>query len=128
MPTLKQVTCSVILDGPDKALSEYRTRFSDGAVETYIAAPDVDSNFHIHIRADGYIAPGLAAFVYIDGIYQCNRNRPAATSHRQSLDLWLRQKEDCTHGGDFVGRAWSFAKLRIGQLTLYVRKGDRRHC
>ena len=63
-------------------------------------------------------------FVYIDGAYQCNRNRsnlrvPAEGTKRRrtEVDFRVRQKEETWVGGDggigdrFVGREWRFEKL-----------------
>ena len=33
------------------------------------------SPFSVHLTSHGYTAPGLAMFVYVDGVYQVNRNR-----------------------------------------------------
>ena len=60
-------------------------------------------------------------FVYIDGVYQCNRNRhnlkiPAvATSRRQTeVSFRVRQKEERRWDGTFEGKQWTFEKVKIG--------------
>ncbi|KAL8958700.1 MAG: hypothetical protein Q9193_004290 [Seirophora villosa] len=117
MPTLKQLTCTVewSATGPNLPLQEYRTAYSDGLVETYIAIPPVPTPFSIRLKSDGYIAPGLSMFVYIDGQYQCNRGRnklkipTSATLQQQTnVDFVVRQKEEPIAGGGFIGRQWMF--------------------
>ncbi|KAL8722608.1 MAG: hypothetical protein Q9225_000914 [Loekoesia sp. 1 TL-2023] len=120
MPTLKQLTCNVewSASGPSLPLQEYGTAYSDGLVETYIAIPPVLTVFSIRLKSDGYIAPGLSMFVYIDGEYQCNRGRnnlkiPNSTTqkHQTNIDFVVRQKEEPIQSGDFIGRQWRFGKL-----------------
>ncbi|KAL8693125.1 MAG: hypothetical protein Q9218_001977 [Villophora microphyllina] len=98
-------------------LQEYGTVYSDGLVETYIALPPVVTPFAIRLRSDGYIAPGLSMFVYIDGEYQVNRGRnslqiPSGTTqkHHTNVDFVVRQKEESIPGGQFLGRQWMFGK------------------
>jgi hypothetical protein len=84
MPTLKQLTCHIEHSTSRIPLKEYGTTYSDGSVESYVAIPvsitpsasiSIPTPFCIRLDAEGYIAPGLAMFVFIDGVYQCNRNR-----------------------------------------------------
>ncbi|KAL9030571.1 MAG: hypothetical protein Q9196_001332 [Gyalolechia fulgens] len=120
MPSLKQLTCYVewSASGPDLPLQEYGTTYSDGLVETYIAIPPVPTPFAIRLKSDGYIAPGLSMFVYIDGVYQCNRGRnnlkipdSITQKHQTNIDFVVRQKEEPLGGGGFFGRQWIFGKL-----------------
>ncbi|KAK5127095.1 hypothetical protein LTR85_008455 [Meristemomyces frigidus] len=118
MPKLKQITCSVELGPSRTTLKEYGARYSDGVVECFIAVPDTQVPFCLHIESQGYIAPGLAVFVFMDGQYQCNRNRlhlpmPAdgVPTTQCEVDFCMRQKEEKTSGGTFVGRDWSFTQL-----------------
>ncbi len=67
MPTLKQLTCNVEWAGSRLPLQEHHTIYADGYVETFIAIPLIPSPFSIHLRSHGYIAPGLAMFVYASG-------------------------------------------------------------
>ena len=103
-------------------MQEYQTSYADGFVETYVAIPSVPTPFSVHLKSHGYIAPGLAMFVYMDGIYQCNRNRrnlkiPDGTSSSKhtEVDFHVRQKEEMTSDGTFIGKQWRFEKLRPGQ-------------
>lgn len=114
MPTLKQITCSVVVGGGEVKINEYGHIYNDGAVECFIPVPGNEASFHIHLYSTGYIAPGIAVFVYIDGKYQCNRNKPSTAQRNHRIDLQLRQKEDKLHTGDFVGRGWSFTDLKRG--------------
>lgn len=120
MPTIKQITCA-IESGDGFPLAEHGTSYTDGFVQTYVATPPVSKPFSIHLTSDGYNAPGLAMFVYMDGVYQCNRNRlnmklPCdATSRSQyEVDLRVRQKEEKLQDGTWYGKEWRFEKLNIG--------------
>lgn len=122
MPKLKQITCSVELGLSRTKLKEYGARYSDGVVETFIAVPDTTVPFCLHLQTEGYISPGLAVFVFMDGKYQCNRNRLGAhlpgdgvPPSKYEWEFCLRQKEEKTAEGRFVGREWTFTKLDIGE-------------
>ncbi|KAL8952960.1 MAG: hypothetical protein Q9222_001179 [Ikaeria aurantiellina] len=117
MPTLKQLTCCVewSASGPSLPLQEYGTTYFDGLVETYIQVPPIATPFSIRLKSDGYIAPGLSMFVYIDGEYQCNRGRnnlriPTGVTqkHHTNVDFVVRQKEESVSSGGFVGAQWTF--------------------
>lgn len=121
MPTLKQITCSIQLGPSDTKLKEYGHRFTDGGVEAFVAVPDTKIPFNVRVTSSGYIAPGLAAYVFMDGQYQCNRNRqrlqlpaPGMSARDYEVDFRLRQKEEKTAEGTFVAREWTFAELRTG--------------
>lgn len=125
MPTLKQLTCTIEWAGSQIALKEYSTAYSDGFVQTYVAIPPVSTTFSVHLRSNGYIAPGLAMFVYMDGKYQCNRNRrnlkvPDGTMSRRhtEIDFRVRQKEEKLEDGSYLGKEWRFEKLSIGDYLL----------
>ncbi|KAF6236503.1 hypothetical protein HO173_005284 [Letharia columbiana] len=120
MPTLKQLTCNVEWAGSRLPLQEYHTIYADGYVETFIAVPSTPTPFSIHLRSHGYIAPGLAVFVYMDGVYQCNRNRrnleiPNENTSRKKfeVDFIVRQKEELLWDGTFEGKQWGFEKVKI---------------
>ncbi|KAL8905714.1 MAG: hypothetical protein Q9207_002470 [Kuettlingeria erythrocarpa] len=126
MPTLKQLTCTVewSASGPSLPLQEYGTAYSDGLVETYVALPPIPTPFSIRLKSDGYIAPGLSLFVYIDGEYQCNRGRnnlqiPAGLSPKKltEVDFIVRQKEEPLPGGGFMGRQWRFGNSEASNGT-----------
>lgn len=121
MPELKALTCNVEWSGSNTPLAEYQTGYADGYVETYIAVPPLPTNFTVHIQSSGYIAAGLAVFVYMDGVYQCNRNRinlrmPAQTSNQKNteIDFRLRQREYKRLDGSLEAQTWNFAKAGIG--------------
>lgn len=126
MPTLKQITCAIELGPGNTRLKEYGHTVADGAVETYIVAPEdsFDIPFHVRITSDGYIAPGLSAYVFMDGEYQCNRNRlrlrlpeDGMSSDEYEIDFKLRQKEEKTSDGTFIARDWFFTPLNTGRFT-----------
>ncbi|CAK3997896.1 Hypothetical predicted protein [Lecanosticta acicola] len=119
MPTLKQITASLELGSSGARLKEYGHRYTDGGVEAFVVVPETDMPFHVHITSSGYIAPGLAAYVYMDGEYQSNRNRqrlqipaPAMRAEEYEIDFNMRQKEEKSADGLFVARDWTFAKLK----------------
>jgi hypothetical protein len=127
MPTLKQISCSLELGSTNTKLKEYKHTYLDGGCEVYVAVPDTDIPFHIRVTSTGYIAPGLAAYVFIDGRYQCNRNRQGLSLPTDDtspadyeVDFKLRQKEENTVGGLFVAREWSFAQLRAGTQGILL--------
>lgn len=122
MPTLKQITCNVEWTSSNAPLHEYQTIYADGFVETYVAVPPIPAQFSIHLRSHGYIAPGLAMFVYMDGEYQCNRNRSnlktpseARTWKQTEVDFQVRQREEVMPNGSFSGKQWKFELLRTGK-------------
>jgi hypothetical protein len=121
MPRLRQISCQVEWPEPGLKFEEYGTVYGDGLVETLIAVPDKPQPFSIHLTSKGYIAEGLAMLVYMDGAYQCNRNRlhlkPAKKGQARDqtdVDFRLRQKEKTIGGGSFIGRDWRFDSHNIG--------------
>ena len=123
MPELNQLTCSIELGRTNQKLREYLTNYGNGRVACLICAPEEDVRFSVHLTSTGYIAPGLACFVYIDGQYQCNRNKidlreeeNSSTGKGIQIDFRVRQKEEPQSDGSyFVGRDWSFGALNLGQ-------------
>ena len=127
MPKLKQITCSIELGQSNTTLKEYGARYSDGCVESFIAVPETQVPFCVRVKSNGYIAPGLAVFVFMDGQYQCNRNKLKLNlptdnmpPNQYEVDFCLRQKEEKTASGTFVGRDWSFAQLDICKTSLLL--------
>lgn len=121
MPTLKDLNCSIELGRSNEKLREHGASYADGVVEAFVAIPPTPKNFTIHLISTGYIAPGLAMFVYIDGIYQCNRNRQGLvipddvnSCNNACVDFRVRQKEERQADGKFMGREWNFEKLNVG--------------
>ncbi|OCL07107.1 hypothetical protein AOQ84DRAFT_65589 [Glonium stellatum] len=120
MPKLKDLDCSIELGRSNEKLREYGASYADGVVEAFVAIPSTPKNFTIHLLSTGYIAPGLAMFVYIDGVYQCNRNRQGLvipddvnSSSNACVDFRVRQKEERQADGKFMGREWNFEKLNV---------------
>jgi len=126
MPTLKQVTCSVYTEN-DIKLREHQTTYSDGFVSSFIVVPPKSAKFNIQVATQGYIAPGLAMYVFVDGVSQCNRNRtglllPGAgvSKSEYEVEFRVRQKEEKLADGTWVGREWTFAGLNTGKIMLYM--------
>ena len=122
MPTLKQLTCNIEHGSTQDIYREYGTTYGDGLVETFVCVPTQREPFAIHLTSNGYIAPGLAMFVYMDGVYQCNRNRsnlkfpePGLDPSYTNVNFRVRQKEQKRNDGYFTGREWRFEGLAISQ-------------
>jgi hypothetical protein len=120
MPSLKDLHCFIELPGTDTKLREFGTKYSDGCVETFVAVPNGLQPFAICLNSSDFIAPGLAIYVFIDGVYQCNRNRKdlklRRPPDRKSLATFrVRQREETQKNGSMIAREWRFEKLNIGQ-------------
>jgi hypothetical protein len=123
MPTLKQLRCELEWGSTKTPFPEYATTYGDGLVETYIAIPDHPQPFAVHLTSKGYIAEGLAMLIFMDGEYQCNRNRlnlqlpgPQTPRNMTEIDLRVRQKEKPLGDGTYLGRGWRFDKHNISKL------------
>lgn len=73
-----------------------------------------------------FYALKLTSVVFIDGVYQCNRNRQdlklrKATDSRSLVDFRVRQKEEKQEDGTMIAREWKFEKLDIG---VYIFPND----
>lgn len=66
MPTLKQLTCHIERGPTNSPLHEYATEYGDGVVTTYLAVPNKPTPFKVHLTSQGFIAHGLAMFVFIE--------------------------------------------------------------
>lgn len=124
MPSLKGLGCSIELGHPAHALQEYGTAYGDGFVETFIAVPSEPQKFSVHLMSNMYIAEGLAMYVFIDGVYQCNRNRRGLEDRQGTgkplgsktlVNFTVRQKEERQQDGEMIAREWGFEKLNTGK-------------
>ncbi|KAL1794603.1 hypothetical protein ACET3X_006419 [Alternaria dauci] len=118
MPSLKDLNCAIELSESRQALREFGTTYGDGFVETFIPVPSKPQTFSIHLTSNKFIAPGIAIFVYVDGVYQCNRNRQdlklrKPSDNRSVVDFRVRQKEERQSDGSMIAREWAFDKLNI---------------
>lgn len=116
MPTLKDLNCSIELSDSQRALQEFGTTYNDGCVETFVAVPSKPESFSIHLTSDRFIAPGISMYVFVDGVYQCNRNRQDLKLTKESnkhsvVDFRVRQKEEKQKDGSMIAREWKFDKL-----------------
>jgi hypothetical protein len=125
MPKLKSLVCQIQWAETGVPFHEYATCYGDGVVETYIVVPNRPQPFTIQLTSKGFIYEGLAAVVFIDGNYQCNRNRvnllPAKRGiprERAEIDFVFRQKEKSMGDGIYMGREWRFDNHNIGRLVL----------
>ncbi|CAN9471067.1 unnamed protein product [Alternaria alternata] len=121
MPSLKDLNCAIELSESQQALQEFGTTYGDSFVETFIPVPSKPQTFSIHLTSNKFIAPGVAIFVYVDGVYQCNRNRQdlklrKPLDSRSLVDFRVRQKEERQDDGSMVAREWAFDKLNIDVL------------
>lgn len=124
MPSLKDLVCVVQWASTGSPFPEYATQYGDGVVETYIAIPNHPQAFTIRLTSRKFICEGLAMIVFIDGNYQCNRNRVNLQSHRKGLpqvrseiDFVVRQKEKPMGDGTYLGREWRFDDHNIGLMA-----------
>ncbi|KAJ4287297.1 hypothetical protein N0V90_012695 [Kalmusia sp. IMI 367209] len=122
MPSLKDLHCFIELSNGKAQLKEFGTTYGDGCVETFVAVPGRSQPFAIRLRSSKFIAPGLAMYVFIDGVYQCNRNRQhlklRKPPDRKSLvDFVVRQKEEKQDDGIMMARDWSFERLNISSAN-----------
>ncbi|KAF1942579.1 hypothetical protein EJ02DRAFT_402093 [Clathrospora elynae] len=118
MPSLKDLNCSIELSDSQQALQEFGTIYGDGFVETFVPVPSKPQSFLVHLTSNKFIAPGVAIFVYVDGVYQCNRNRQdlklrKPSESRSVVDFRVRQKEEKQKDGSMIAREWTFDKLNI---------------
>ncbi|KAF7671343.1 hypothetical protein GT037_010668 [Alternaria burnsii] len=118
MPSLKDLNCAIEVSESQQALQEFGTTYGDGCVETFIPVPSKPQTFSIHLTSNKFIAPGVAIFVYVDGVYQCNRNRQDLKLRKHSdsrslVDFRVRQKEERQDDGSMFAREWAFDKLNI---------------
>ncbi|QRC98235.1 hypothetical protein JI435_043200 [Parastagonospora nodorum SN15] len=116
MPTLKDLKCSIELSESQRALQEFGTTYGDGCVETFVPVPSKPQAFSIHLTSDKFIAPGISMYVFVDGVYQCNRNRQdlklrKSSDSRSVVDFRVRQKEEKQKDGSMIAREWKFEKL-----------------
>lgn len=125
MPTLKQLTCHVEWPISKTPFREYGVSYGDGVVESHIAIPPGSTPFAISLKSKGFISSGLAMFVYIDGVYQCNRNisnlkfseTPGdITQETATVEFRVRQREERLPNGEWIGRPWRFEPLNIGKF------------
>ena len=126
MPTLGLLNCQLEwgVGGTREAFKEYAPKYGDAWVETYVAIPDEPQPFCMRFQSTGYIAEGLAIIVYIDGVYQCNRNRIGLKPekrgrHTDKSTVFFRtcQSETKTAEGEFKANRWRFDKHNIGEST-----------
>lgn len=128
MPSLKDLTCSVELSDGNKPLQELGTVYNDGSVSTFIPIPKNKAQaFTVHLTSSKFIAPGLALFVFIDGVYQCNRNRQdlklrTPLSRRSLVDFRVRQKEEKQTDGSMMAQEWTFEGLCKGEFVAGVSR------
>lgn len=129
MPTLKQLTCHIEWANCSIPFKEYGVTYRDGSVECFIPVQPASTPFSIRVTSSGYIAPGLAMFVYMDGVYQCNRNRVdlimkkgscKAKTKTKDVNFCVRQKEERLADGSWIGRPWRFEPLQRGKQYLII--------
>ncbi|KAF1932341.1 uncharacterized protein M421DRAFT_289725 [Didymella exigua CBS 183.55] len=116
MPLLKDLSCSIELSDDQEVLQELGTVYGDAFVETFVPVPKKQQTFTVHLSGRNFIAPGIAMYVFIDGVYQCNRNRQnmklrRPLDRRSLVDFKVRQKEERQKDGSMIAREWTFEKL-----------------
>src|ERR1700744_1510119 len=128
MPVLKDLACHVQWADTGSQFPEYGTVYGDGIVETYIAIPSHPQVFTIHLTSHKFISEGLAMVVFIDGRYQCNRNRvnlkprtKDSAENRTNIDFLVRQKEKSLGDGTYMGREWPFDDTNLGESQAIAK-------
>ncbi|RMD45041.1 hypothetical protein DV735_g229, partial [Chaetothyriales sp. CBS 134920] len=131
MPTLRNLSCQILWADTDTPLQEYGTQYGDGVVETYVAVPDKPRRFYIRLTSKGFVHQGLAAIVFVDGTYQCNRNRvnlvppkKGLPRERSEINFVMRQKEKTMGEGLYMGRQWRFDDHNIVPDPPKMSEGD----
>lgn len=128
MPTLNHLTCHVEWPTSNIPFQEYGISYGNGVVESHIAVPPSSTPFAISLQSTSFISSGLAVFVYIDGVYQCNRNRCDLKSPKRTdnpndtgtmVEFRVRQKEVFLPNGDWIGRPWKFEPLELGTTSSH---------
>lgn len=124
MPTLKQLECTIELCDDEKftPFQEFGTTYGDGLVITHVLIPARSQPFSIRLTSNRFIADGLAALLFIDGEYQCNRNRTGLKPNK-GVNFLFRQREDCLGDGKFLGRDWSFEKFNTSS-SFHTHSGQ----
>ncbi|KAJ4325172.1 hypothetical protein N0V94_000886 [Neodidymelliopsis sp. IMI 364377] len=122
MPSLKDLTCSIELSDNQEPLQELETVYGDALVETFVSVPKKQQTFTIHLSSNNFIAPGIAMYVFIDGVYQCNRNRQnlklrKPPDRRSLVDFRVRQMEEQQKDGSMIAREWTFDTLDGGEIS-----------
>jgi hypothetical protein len=116
MPLLGSLDCSIQV-GNNGVLYEYGVKHEKNAALCYVAIPDVTTDFTLILQNREYISPGLAVYVYIDGVYQCNRAKSNMDpKHKPGTQFTLKGKEDELAPGQFIQRPWKFEPLNIGEF------------
>lgn len=123
MPHLKDLNCSIELSDSRRTLQEFGTAYGDGFVETFVPVPSKPQSFSVHLTSDKFIAPGISMYVFVDGVYQCNRNRQDlklrnGSNSKSRVDFRVRQKEEKQKDGSMIAREWKFEKLNTSMLFL----------
>jgi hypothetical protein len=128
MPKLKNLSCQVQWAKTGVPFTEHALVYGDGVAECYITVPKHPQPFRIQLKSTAFIHEGLAAFVYIDGKYQSNRNRvnllapkKGRPSDRTEINFILRQKEQPLGDELYLGREWRFDDHNIGNFLLKSR-------
>ena len=127
MPSLRDLNCSIELSDDQEPLQELGTVYGDAFVETFIPVPKKQRTFTVHLSSRNFIAPGIAMYVFIDGVYQCNRNRQnmklrKPPDRRSLVDFKVRQKEEKQKDGAMIGREWSLEELYHGSMQRSLKR------
>lgn len=124
MPSLGPLSCEVIIANNNRTLPEYNTTYYNQAVQTHIAVPSYRARFQITLKADSFIASGLAAFVFIDGNYQTNRNKRGYTENGKSkFEVLFSGAETAVEKDKVIKAGWWFDNVNFGIYTVDIRYG-----
>lgn len=119
MVKLNSLKCTLEVGQPPSPLSEHGTVYGDGVVETYIALPTSPGTFSIRLTAFNPLVLGLAMFVFVDGVFHCNRNYVSLTNDIiDKVEFRVRQKEERYEINRSISREWSFEAVNAGKRLL----------
>lgn len=125
MVKFNSLKCTLEVGQPPSPLSEYGTVYGDGVVETYAALPTSPGTFSVCLTASDPLVSGLAMFVFVDGVFHCNRNYVSLTSDTiDKVEFRVRQKEERFEASRSISREWSFEAVNAGKrlvVTIHLR-------
>jgi hypothetical protein len=134
MPILNDLECHIKPFESSIPFKELDTRFRGRSATTLVQALGTITRFCITIKSTKYISSGLGVFIYIDGVYQCNRLKlelkiPCAGEafdvDKSGINFVLSQAESHLYdeslpngGAAFRVRPWQFGPLHSSKSSV----------
>jgi hypothetical protein len=115
MPALGHLECHLELEPGGIQFDEYRIQYSNSAVKSYVVVPGHSSTFSIVLNVEGYIAPGLSVYVFMDGVFQVSKNKATGGRNaKKGIQLRFSQREQHITNERVIARDWRFEKFNVG--------------